>query len=86
MAQGAGIGWLRLEATSAGALREAILHLRREAGLRGGSLMVAETPPELVGQVDAWGEVGDALPLMRRVKERFDPGGTLNPGRFVGGL
>jgi glycolate dehydrogenase FAD-binding subunit len=36
--------------------------------------------------LDAWGSPGDALPLMRAVKEQFDAKGTLNPGRFVGGI
>ena len=47
----------------------------------GGSLVI-------LGQskLDAWGSPGDALPLMRAVKEQFDPKGTLNPGRFVGGI
>jgi len=30
-----------------------------------------------------WGGLGDSLTWMRRVKEQFDPGGILNPGRFV---
>jgi len=30
--------------------------------------------------------VGNALPLMRRVKERFDPEHRMSPGRFVGGI
>jgi len=36
--------------------------------------------------LDAWGAAGDALPLMRAVKQQFDPKATLNPGRFVGGI
>ena len=35
---------------------------------------------------DAWGDVGSAVALMKRIKERFDPRGILNPGRFVGGI
>jgi glycolate oxidase FAD binding subunit len=33
-----------------------------------------------------WGYRGDALALMRRVKEQFDPAGVLAPGVFVGGI
>lgn len=36
--------------------------------------------------IEAWGDTGDSLPLMREIKRRFDPNGTLNPGRFVGGI
>jgi glycolate oxidase FAD binding subunit len=53
---------------------------------RGGSVVVLEAPLEVKRRVDVWGPVGDALPLMRRVKERFDPAGTMSPGRFVGGI
>jgi glycolate oxidase FAD binding subunit len=35
---------------------------------------------------DAWGSAGDALPLMKAVKQQLDPKNTLNPGRFVGGI
>lgn len=36
--------------------------------------------------LDPWGNPGDAIPLMRALKERLDPKSTLNPGRFVGGI
>lgn len=48
---------------------------------RGARAHVLAAPYEL----DRWGEVS-GLPLMRRVKERFDPGRGLSPGRFVGGI
>src|ERR1039457_3109609 len=35
---------------------------------------------------DVWGTLKDALPLMHRIKQKFDPGQTLNLGRFVGGI
>jgi glycolate oxidase FAD binding subunit len=38
------------------------------------------TPP-----LDRWGPI-PALPLMRRVKDQFDPGHRLSPGRFAGGI
>ncbi|HSB80359.1 MAG TPA: FAD-linked oxidase C-terminal domain-containing protein, partial [Candidatus Methylomirabilis sp.] len=51
-----------------------------------GSLVVQEAPPEVKMAVDVWGPVGDTLAQMRGLKDQFDPGRVLNPGRFVGGL
>jgi glycolate oxidase FAD binding subunit len=42
--------------------------------------------PKALVLLDAWGNPGDALPLMRAVKRHLDPKSTLNPGRFVGGI
>ena len=57
------------------------------AALRRGLAAHDGTAVVLSGQTDDhWGPVGDALPLMRRVKDRFDPERRLAPGRFVGGL
>ena len=33
-----------------------------------------------------WGLVGDSFGLMTRVKDQFDPGRRLSPGRLLGGL
>ena len=51
-----------------------------------GTVVVLAAPLEVRPGLDHWGPVGDALPLMRRVKDRFDPARLLSPGRFVGGL
>jgi glycolate oxidase FAD binding subunit len=59
--------------------------LRREATTRRGSLVITDLPPALAGKLDPWGPVA-ALAVMRRLKQRFDPNGILNPGRFVGGI
>lgn len=49
-----------------------------------------DAPAALRSAGDAWGSPADtrnaALELMRRVKARFDPAGTCNPGVFVGGI
>jgi glycolate oxidase FAD binding subunit len=63
-----------------------IAEARERLAARGGSLVVVKAPPQLKRAVDAWGPAGDALGLMRRVKERFDPDRRLSPGRFVGGI
>ncbi len=64
-------------------LISAVTELRRTAMDLRGSLVVMENPALL--QLDAWG-TPSALDVMRRLKERFDPTATLNPGRFVGGI
>src|SRR6266446_1223506 len=84
VAQATGIGWMRLEGEP-----QAIESAQREfrAGLErgGGSLVIAHRPAGKA-ELDAWGNAGDALSLMSAVKWQFDPQGTLNAGRFVGGI
>ena len=65
---------------------ERIAAARERLAARGGSLVVVKAPPELKRAVDVWGPPGDAIGLMRRVKERFDPDRRMSPGRFVGGI
>jgi glycolate oxidase FAD binding subunit len=68
------------------ALAGAINATRERLAARGGSLVLVKAPSELKRAVDAWGPAGDALGLMRRVKERFDPDRRMSSGRFVGGI
>ncbi len=79
-----GVGWLRLEG-GASSLRGALQVLRGELQGQDGSL-VALHRPEKMPALDAWGTAGDALTLMKAVKQQLDPKNTLNPGRFVGGI
>jgi glycolate dehydrogenase FAD-binding subunit len=65
---------------------QGITEARERLAARGGSLVVVKAPPELKRAVDVWGPAGDAIGLMRRVKERFDPDRRLSPGRFLGGI
>ncbi|WP_219517756.1 FAD-binding oxidoreductase [Nonomuraea ceibae] len=60
----------------------ALRGLRERLTALGARMTVLATPYE---GVDRWGEVS-SLPLMRRVKEQFDPGRRMSPGRFAGGL
>jgi len=63
-----------------------LTRLRAAVAPYDGTVVVRSMPPEQKAELDVWGPAGDALPLMRRVKERFDPQGRLAPGRFVGGI
>ena len=58
--------------------------LRNWVVRHGGSLVILSAPPAIKAIVDVWGPIGNPLPLMRTLKQQFDPQGCLNPGRFVG--
>jgi glycolate oxidase FAD binding subunit len=77
---GAGLAWVHVPADA-----EAIAALR--ARLAPAPCVLLDAPEELRGAVDPWGMPdGPELALMRRVKERFDPAGVINRGRYVGGI
>jgi glycolate oxidase FAD binding subunit len=52
---------------------------------RGGNVTLQRAPLTLKQRVGTWDNGGDYLGLVRRVKEKFDPRGGMNPGRFLGG-
>jgi glycolate oxidase FAD binding subunit len=83
--QGTGLGWVRLGPANANAIQRVLQTLRSQLEPAGGSLVVQYRSPE-VPEIEAWGNPGDALPLMLSVKQQLDPRKTLNPGRFVGGI
>ena len=68
------------------ALAEVVEQVREIRVRRGGSVVVQEAPLGVKERMDVWGPAGDYLGLTRRVKEKFDPGYTMNPGRFLGGI
>jgi len=67
------------------AIHQVLNSLRAEIEQLGGSLLVLHRPAAMPA-IDAWGSSGDAFPVMLNVKRQFDPRGTLNPGRFIGGI
>jgi glycolate oxidase FAD binding subunit len=63
------------------------LPLRRALEAEGGSLVIERGPMDLKAECEAWGAIQpEVLGIMKRIKDEFDPGGVLSPGRFVGGL
>jgi glycolate oxidase FAD binding subunit len=49
-------------------------------------VVVLQAPVAAKERVDVWGPPGKGFAMMRGLKEQFDPGNILNPGRFVGEL
>ena len=52
----------------------------------GGEATIPWCPAEWKSALKVWGLDRRDLDQMRKLKEVFDPHGTLSPGRFVGGL
>ena len=75
-----GLGWLRFEG------QNQVLAMRDRCEKNGGFLTVLEAPITVKQQIDVWGYKGNALQLMRGIKEQFDSKNILSPGRFVGGI
>lgn len=84
--QALGTGMLRVSGANEQALLAALSILRSEIGQLSGSCVALHAPLAVKQRIDVWGAAPGSLPLMQRVKERFDPLRVLNPGRFVGGI
>ena len=83
---GVGTTYVALSGGDEEARVQVVEELREIWVRRGGSVVVRKASPSTKKRLEAWGPVGDYLGLLRRVKDKFDPGGNLNPGRFVGGI
>ncbi|MEH1937389.1 MAG: FAD-binding oxidoreductase [Nostoc sp.] len=75
-----GLGLLQLES------KNQVLKIRDRTQAHKGFLTILEAPMAVKEQIDVWGYTGNALPLMRGIKEQFDSKNILSPGRFVGGI
>jgi glycolate oxidase FAD binding subunit len=85
----AALGTLRAVVAGATAAEAAAVtaRIRALAAEVGGAVVIARGSVELRRSVDPWGPVEPGvLALMRALREEFDPGRVLNPGRYVGGL
>ena len=67
-------------------LADALRSIQAAAHAMGGDAIVERCPEDAKNLIDVWGPEPSGMEIMRRVKRQFDPGGVLNPGRFIGGL
>lgn len=68
-----------------GAAARLVTGLRAACEESGGFAVVPRATSDIKSALDVWGPA-PALELMKRVKDNFDPGHRLAPGRFVGGI
>jgi glycolate oxidase FAD binding subunit len=81
-----GLGFAGGAVGDVAAVTASVTSARAALVAEGGSLVVEAAPPALRAAIDPWGPVPGSFAIMERLKQRFDPDGRLNPGRFVGGL
>jgi glycolate oxidase FAD binding subunit len=81
-----GLCFVTGDVESGAAFAAAIDRARASLGSGDGWLVVHDLPVSARAGVDVWGPPPASFPLMKRLKERFDPDSRLNPGRFIGGL
>jgi glycolate oxidase subunit GlcD len=60
----------------------ALEQLRRKAENLGGGLVIDRAPLEIKNELDAWGSLGSAGELMKRIKQQLDPENLFSPGRI----
>lgn len=80
---GSGLGLLRFDSENA---VDCVTKMRSHCQSHSGFLTVLSAPISLKQQLDVWGYSGNALDLMRQIKQQFDPENILSPHRFVGGI
>lgn len=86
MVNGIVYGYVWKDGLSIGEMESRVSTIRKAAAGLNGHCVVEVCPRELKERIDVWGLEGPQLDLMKRIKEQFDPNGTLNPGRFVKGI
>lgn len=60
-----------------------VREVRATAEAAHGSLVLMSASPEVAKELGAWGTSPPTIEVMRRLKNAFDPGAIINPGRFV---
>ncbi len=67
-------------------IAEVATRARKAVHALGGHMNIERCPLPVKAGLDVWDQVGEPIAIMRRLKEQYDPGNVLNPGRFVGGI
>jgi glycolate oxidase FAD binding subunit len=82
---GLGICWVRIPPSDPAGVIGMVEDLRFT--LAPFPCVILDAPAAVKDRIDVWGVAdGPDVELMRRVKARFDPTGTCNPGVFLGGI
>ena len=69
--------------TDEASAKAAVAALRQPAIAMDGYVVVLSMPESFQGTIERWGYEPSAQPLMRQLKDRWDPAHILNPGTFL---
>ncbi len=84
---GSGIGHLQIDNIDDEATYLTLIaKIRSLCHDNGGFLTILTAPNSIKQQLDPWDYGGNTLPIMRAIKQKFDPNNIFNPGRFVDGI
>ena len=81
---GSGLGKIYFPANND--IGDRLSKLREFCQANGGFLTILTAPQTIKERLDIWGYNGNALDLMRQIKQQFDPKNLLSPHRFINGI
>jgi glycolate oxidase FAD binding subunit len=79
---GSGVGWVGITEARSTQLQT----VRSHCQALGGYFSLLQAPLFYKQHLEPWGYSGNALSLMQRIKQQFDPTDRFSPDRFVGGI
>lgn len=78
-----GIGKLSLEADNS---LELLPRIRKFCENNQGFLTILEAPIIIKEKIEPWGYTGNAISIMQKIKQQFDPKGIFKPNHFIGNI
>ena len=79
-------GWFAEETPPIDQITGLVRRLRQAVHALDGKVVIERCPTEAKSGLNVWDDPGPAVAIMRRLKEQYDPGRILNPGRFAKGI
>ena len=80
---GCGLGRVQINGKDGQFYLDRISRLRSALEEERGFLSVLEAPISVKPKLDLWGYSGNAIDIMKTIKQKFDPQNILNPDRFL---
>ncbi|MBE9039665.1 FAD-binding oxidoreductase [Oscillatoriales cyanobacterium LEGE 11467] len=80
---GSGLGRVQINGKDGQLYLDRVARLRSGCEKASGFLSILEAPVSVKPKLDIWGYSGNAIEIMKTIKNKFDPKNILNPDRFL---